>query len=104
LAEASEIVLQDRSVTAASYCVEALAAVLAAEGDHAAAARCLHAAREVRRRLAVPEWTAAADVAAPVAASVEAALGADWAPTSGEEVAASDLFWLLRGAPGDPDR
>lgn len=74
LAEAIAFVVADRSVTGATYCLEALAAMAAARDDAEDAARLIGAARSTRRRLEIPEWTAAADAVEPVVASVRGAL------------------------------
>jgi predicted ATPase len=70
LGEAVRLVVDCRSLTGASYCLEVLAVDSAARGDLVEAARLVGAARAVRRRLAVPEWTAAAAALDAVTAGV----------------------------------
>lgn len=96
LREAVGIVVADRSVTGATSCLDALSAVALDRGDPELAARCIGAAQAVRRRLAVPQWTAAADAAAPTMAAVRAALPAGRFAQLGDDGARGDLFGLLR--------
>lgn len=98
LAEAIAFVVDDRSVTGATYCLEALAAVAAARDDAEDAARLLGAAQSVRRRLEIPEWTAAADAAEPVVASVRDAMPASRFTELWEDGAGCDPFARLQRA------
>jgi len=96
LAEAITFVVADRSVTGATYCLEALAAVAAARDDAEDAARLIGAARSARRRLAIPELTAAADAAQPVVARVRRVLPGSRFTELWEEGASCDLFERLQ--------
>jgi tetratricopeptide (TPR) repeat protein len=96
LYEAVAFVVADRSVTGATYCLEALAAVTQARGDVEDAARLFGAARSTRRRLAVPEWTAAADAAEPVVRRVRRSLPSDRFDQLWQEGAACDPFATLQ--------
>jgi alpha-D-ribose 1-methylphosphonate 5-triphosphate synthase subunit PhnI len=96
LSEAVAFVVADRSVTGATYCLEALAAVTQARGDVEDAARLFGAARSTRRRLAVPEWTAAADAAEPVVRRVRRSLPSDRFDQLWQEGAACDPFAMLQ--------
>lgn len=66
LAEAVNIVLTDHAATAASYCLEAAAAIAAAEADDETAVRALGLAAKTREWVRAPAWTAAADLVKPV--------------------------------------
>jgi len=68
LREAVELILSDRSVTGATYCLEALAALALAGDDAEEAVRLVGTARGTRRRRMIPDWTAA-DAAEPVLAA-----------------------------------
>lgn len=96
LAEAIAIVVTERSVTGATYCLEALAAVAAARDDAENAARLIATARSTRRRLEIPEWTAAADAAEPVVASVRDAMPASRFSELWDEGASWDTFARLQ--------
>ena len=76
LHEAIDIVEAERSITLATYCAEALAALALAEGHASRAAALMGAARETRRRVMIPEWTALADAADPVIAGARGLLSA----------------------------
>jgi predicted ATPase len=100
LDEARHLVEEDRSVTGASYCLEAAAALALSEGDAAGCTRMLASAQAARDRIGVPGWTAAEHTAQAVAARARAELGAQsfsmlWA--AGETV---DPFMLLRSEAG----
>lgn len=77
LAEAAGLVVEDQSVTGATYCLEALAAIRLQQGDAAEAVRLVAVARGTRRRRHVPEWTAAADAADLVLAAARAEVSAE---------------------------
>lgn len=95
LDEAIGIVLTDRSVTLASYCLEALAALAILRDDPRTAVQLISAARSTRRRLSIPEWTAAADAAGPALARAHRALSeADFAD-AWSAGAGCDVFSLL---------
>jgi predicted ATPase len=97
LVEAITLVVADRSVTGASYCLEALAAVAVARDDDVEeAARLIGAARSARQQLAIPEWTAAADAAAPVVARVRHAMSDPRFAQLWAEGASSDTFARLQ--------
>ncbi|HEX6257695.1 MAG TPA: DUF4062 domain-containing protein [Euzebyales bacterium] len=92
LDEAAGIVLVDRSVTAATYCLEVMAVMAEARGDLEEAARLIGAARGARRRLAIPEWTAAADLVEPTVQAIRAALPTDSGDAAFESDAHSDVL------------
>jgi predicted ATPase len=96
LREAVALVLEDESKTGASYCLEALAALAAARSDLPAAVRLLASARSTRQRLAIPEWTAAADPAESVLRRSRAALPAEVYRAAWQDGAAADALSLLR--------
>ena len=75
--EAIRIVEAEQSVTLATYCLESLAALAVGSGDASRAAELMGVARESRRRLSIPEWTAAADAAEPVITAARHELGAE---------------------------
>jgi predicted ATPase len=77
LAEAGGLVMEDKSVTGATYCLEALAAIRLQQGDAMEAVRLIAVARSTRRRRHVPEWTAAADAADLVLAAARAEVSAE---------------------------
>lgn len=95
LDEAARIALVDGSVTAATYCLEVMAVMAEARGDLEEAARLIGAARTARRRLAVPEWTAAADLVEPNVRSIRAALPAERRDAAFDRDAAADVLALL---------
>jgi predicted ATPase len=95
LDEAAEIALVDRSVTAATYCLDVLAVMADARGDVEEAARLVGAARGARRRLAIPSWTAAADLVDATVRSIEADLPADRRAAAFAEHADGDVLALL---------
>jgi predicted ATPase len=74
LHRAAELVLADHSVTGATYCLEALAAIAIERGETADAVRLVGCARGTRSRRMIPEWTAAADAADPVLDAARRAL------------------------------
>jgi predicted ATPase len=77
LAEAVPLVLADRWVTGATYCLEAVGAVLLALGDPAGAVDLVALARATRARRQIPEWTAASEAAEPVLVAARRMLGED---------------------------
>lgn len=102
LVEAVGIVVADRSVTGATYCLEARAAVAIAEDDVQGAVKMIGAARSTRERLRIPEWTAAADAATPVLAQARDALEPAHFATAWAQGAAADVFDLLEHATAGP--
>ncbi len=56
LAEVADYVSERRDRTVTSYCLDALAAVAAAQGDATTAARCLAAAQAARTRVGTSVW------------------------------------------------
>ncbi|GAA2151557.1 hypothetical protein GCM10009844_33940 [Nocardioides koreensis] len=83
LGEAVRLVVDCRSLTGASYCLEVLAVDTAGRGDLAAAAGLVALARAVRQRLAVPEWTAAAAALDAVTSGVGLPPASDGEPDDG---------------------
>ncbi len=77
LAEAVPLVLADRWVTGATYCLEAVGAVDLARGNPAAAVDLVALARATRKRRQIPEWTAASEAAEPVLLAARRLLGDD---------------------------
>lgn len=110
--EAVELVLADRSVTAATYCLEAMAALWLGRGRAEDAVRLVAVAREARRRREIPEWTAAADAAEPVLARSAQALSSEafsehWRAAAAEEpdvlvLLEDQLSQLRSGEPVEP--
>jgi hypothetical protein len=97
LRESVGLVLSDRSLTGATYCLEALGAVRLAEGRAEDAVRLVSAARAARERRVIPVWTAAADAAERVLVEARHSLppdtfGEQW--LDGQEESA-DVFALL---------
>lgn len=96
LVEAAELVVADHSVTGATYCLEALAALVLEQGCPQDAVRLVGTARATRSRRGIPEWTAAGDVGERVleAARVTVAARGSEAPVppSADGV---DVFALL---------
>jgi predicted ATPase len=97
LREAISYVVADRSLTGASYCLEALAALAEARGDIEDAARLFGTARATRQRLQVPEWTAAADAAEPVHAAIRRVMPPEQFARAWDEGSDRDPFARLRG-------
>lgn len=97
LDEAVAIVLASHSVTGATYCLEVLAALAAAGGDVEEAVRLVIGARTIRRELAIPEWTAAADAAEPIVAAARRALSEDRFAELWQEGTSCDPLARLRG-------
>jgi predicted ATPase len=96
--EAVTIAVEDESKTGASYCLEALAAVAVARSDLPSAVRLLASARSTRRRLVIPEWTAAADAADSLLEQARGALPPDVYRAAWQEGSAADVLPLLREA------
>jgi predicted ATPase len=97
LRESVGLVLSDRSLTGATYCLEALGAVRLAEGRPEEAVRLVGAARAARERRMIPVWTAAADAAERVLVDARHSLppdtfGEQW--LDGQEES-TDVFVLL---------
>jgi predicted ATPase len=95
LDEAAHIALVDRSVTAATYCLEVMAVMAEARGDLGEAARLIGAARGARRRLAIPEWTAAAELVEPTVQAIRTVMPADDGDAAVESDAPGDVLALL---------
>ncbi|HSE08997.1 MAG TPA: DUF4062 domain-containing protein [Nocardioidaceae bacterium] len=96
LSDATDLVLADHSLTGATYCLEALAAVVRTSGDPGEAVRLIGAARTTRSRRAIPEWTAAAGAAEPVLAAARRELSSDVYLRSWRDGAQDpDVFALL---------
>jgi predicted ATPase len=99
LRRAGALVLADGSVTGATYCLEALAAIVLERGEPAEAVRLVAVARATRRSRMIPEWTAATDAAEPVLAEARTTLPrevfeAAWRRGLGED---ADVLDLLAG-------
>ena len=77
LHEAIDIVEAERSITLATYCSEGASGAGPRRGTMLSrAAALMGAARETRRRVMIPEWTALADAAEPVIAGARGLLSA----------------------------
>lgn len=98
LAEAVAIVLSDRMTTVATYCLEALAGLALLRDDAWEAVRMISAARSTRRRLSIPEWTAAAGAAEPLLTRARDLLSGDAFAQAWREGAADDVFAMLGAA------
>jgi hypothetical protein len=96
LREALQIVTEQRSVTSAAYCLEAVAALALREGDAAGCVRALAAAHAARERLGVPGWTAAEHAAHQLVDEARDALGAPAFEALWAEGAELEPFGLLR--------
>jgi predicted ATPase len=100
--EARDLVMAARSVTGASYLLEAQAAIAMARGDADDAICALAAARSARARLGIPAWTAAADAAAPVLAQARAAVSPEHFEDRCQAGEEADPFTLLAVDPVAP--
>jgi tetratricopeptide (TPR) repeat protein len=96
LREALQIVTEQRSVTSASYCLEAVAALALRGGDTAGCVRALAAAHAARERLGVPGWTAAEHAARQLVDEARDALGAPAFEALWAEGAELEPYGLLR--------
>jgi predicted ATPase len=112
LSEAARLVVETHSITGATFCLEALGAVLLARGDPGGAVRLIGAARTIREQRNIPLWTATADFAELVLAPARDELAPEvfaehWRSGTRESL---DVFQLLstglallaeKGLPGD---